>query len=122
MPKLLARHRRLLAAAVTALALFASASRAQEGSAIALDTVNPASIIAGEIAVQFKPGVSDDTRAQVLSLVGGVAIRSLDSEMTPDLVLVKVPEGSEISAAQSLGVDPNVLLAEPVLRQASALP
>lgn len=94
-------------------------SAAQEQSSIALDSIDPSTIIAGEVLVRFKPGVSTETRDQVLALVGGVFVAPLESA---DTVLAKVPAGTEIAAAESLAVDPNVIAAEPVIEEAAASP
>jgi hypothetical protein len=94
-------------------------SMAQEKGSIALDSIDPSTIIAGEVVVQFKPGVSEETRDQVLALVGGVFVASRESV---DIVLAKVPAGTEISAAESLAVDPNVIAAAPVIEEAAASP
>jgi hypothetical protein len=90
---------------------------AQSTDPIALNTVAPEAIVAGEIVVQFKPGTSIETRDQVLALVEGVFVRSLDSA---DVVVAKVPAGTETSAAESIAVDPNVVAAAPLIGEANA--
>jgi hypothetical protein len=118
MSKLPPRHQ---LAALFALALLSSVipSAAQEQSSIALDSIDRSSIVAGEVLVRFKPGVSAETRDQVLALVGGVLVAPLESV---DTVIAKVPAGTEISAAESLAVDPNVIAAEPVIEEAAVSP
>jgi hypothetical protein len=118
MSKLLSRHQ---LAALLALTLMSSVSRsaAQEQSSIALDAIDPSTIVAGEVLVQFKPGVSAETRDQVLALVGGVLVAPRESV---DTVIAKVPAGTEIAAADSLAVDPNVIAAAPVIEEAAASP
>jgi len=95
-------------------------SGAQETDSIALDAIDPGSVVAGEVIVQFRPGTSHETRDRALALVGGVFVRSLD---LGDIVLAKVPAGTESAAAESLRIDPTVLAAEPNgIAQASASP
>lgn len=83
---------------------------AQEAGTPALEAISPNAVLAGEVIVTFKAGTSDDTRDQVLALVQGSFVRALGDA---DTVLAKVPAGTEVSAAESLRVDPNVVAAEP---------
>lgn len=72
-----------------------------------------ATIVPGEVIVRFEPGTSDQTRDQSLAAVGGVFLRAPTLE--DDLVVARVPVGSEVSAASSLEVDTNVIDARPVV-------
>ena len=83
---------------------------AQPEDRFALDAPLPPKIVAGEVIVHFRPGITDEARDQSLAAVNGVFLRSLELQ---DAVVAKVPSGTEISAAQSLEVDPNVVSAEP---------
>jgi hypothetical protein len=83
---------------------------AQPQNRFALDAPLPPKIVAGEVIVHFRPGITDAARDQSLAAVNGVFLRSLELQ---DAVVAKVPSGAEISAAQSLEVDPNVVSAEP---------
>jgi hypothetical protein len=91
-------------------ALTANPGAFAQNDPIALDAIPPAAPSAGEVIVQFKPGTSEETRDQVLALVEGVFVGMADQE---DTVVAKVPLGTELAAAESLIVDPNVLAAEP---------
>lgn len=102
---------RALAVLITAAAIFAAGSAAgQVEDRFALDPPLPPKIVAGEVIVHFRPGTTDEARDQSLAVVNGVFLRSLELQ---DAVVAKVPLGTEISAAQSLEVDPNVVSAEP---------
>lgn len=68
-------------------------------------------IVPGEIVVRFEPGTSDETRDQVLSEVNGSFAGA--PLVQKDVVVAKVPVGTEIASAASLKVDTNVLDAEP---------
>jgi len=97
--------------ALGAATLFATVpSQAQPEDRFALDAPLPPKIVAGEVIVHFRPGITDEARDQSLAAVNGVFLRALELR---DAVVAKVPSGSEISAAQSLEVDPNVVSAEP---------
>lgn len=101
----------LVSALAVAGLLGAPSASAQNSDPIAIDEEQPpAQFVAGEVIVQFRPGTSAETREQVLGLVGGAMVRPLDLS---DTVLASVPVGTEIEAAESLGVDPNVVFAEP---------
>ena len=63
--------------------------------------------------VRFEPGTSDQTRDQSLASVEGVFVRALT--LDDDLVVARIPIGSEVSAASSLEVDTNVVDARPVV-------
>lgn len=83
---------------------------AQTTDSIALEALAPETLVAGEVIVQFRPGTSEATRDQVLALVGGAFVRLIGMA---DKVVAKVPAGTEVAAAESLAVDPNVLAAAP---------
>jgi len=85
-------------------------SAAQTEERFALDAPLPAKIVAGEVIIHFRPGITDEARDQSLAAVNGIFLRALELQ---DAALAKVPPGTEISAAQSLEVDPNVVSAEP---------
>jgi hypothetical protein len=70
-------------------------------------------IVPGEVIVRFEPGTSDQTRDQSLAAVEGVFVRAPTLE--DDLVVARVPIGSEVSAASSLEVDTNVVDARPIV-------
>ena len=115
-------------AIIAALALGPSPLLAQESELIspegpdptAIDPPTPSTVVAGEVIVRFRPGISQESRDQVLAMVDGIFLRSLGSE---DVVLASVPVGTEVEAAESLGVDTNVIAAEPNgLAQAEAPP
>jgi hypothetical protein len=100
-----------LALVLGAATLFAAVPvAAQPEDRFALDAPPPPKIVAGEVIVHFRPGITDESRDQSLAAVNGVFLRPLELQ---DDVVVKVPTGTEISAAQSLEVDPNVVSAEP---------
>lgn len=102
---------RLGAAAWMGLAPLAMQSvQAQDPDPIAIEGAAPSQFQPGEIVVQFRPGTSEETRNQILAMVDGVYAGSLD---LADAVIAKVPVGTERAAADSLGVDPNVLSAAP---------
>jgi hypothetical protein len=67
-------------------------------------------IVPGQVIVKLRPGTSEAARTQVLAAAGARLIRELDLS---DLILAQVPVGSEVDAAESLQVDPNVEFAEP---------
>jgi hypothetical protein len=102
----------VLSAAIVAATPLVSAlpAAAQTTDSIALEALAPETLAAGEVIVHFRPGTSEATRDQVLALVGGVFVGSIGMA---DVVLAKVPAGTEVAAAESLAVDPNVLAAEP---------
>jgi hypothetical protein len=83
---------------------------AQSRDPIALEAIAPDSPIGGEVIVQFQPGTSEAARDRALALVQGSFVRMLDFA---DLVLAKVPIGTEVAAAESLRIDPIVLAAQP---------
>jgi hypothetical protein len=100
------------------LLLPASQSGAQEIGAPEIGKTSAAvlpgeKIVPGEVIVRFEPGTSDQTRDQSLAAVGGVFVRAPTLE--DDLVVARVPIGSEITAANSLEVDTNVVDARPVV-------
>ena len=70
-------------------------------------------IVAGEVIVRFEPGTSDQTRDLSLAAAGGAFLRS--PTVDHDLVVARVPIGSEVSAAESLEVDTNVVDARPIV-------
>lgn len=82
----------------------------QNPDPIAIDPPPPEKIVPGEVIVKLKPGISEAARDQTLAMVDGIFLRNLD---LADVILVRVPPGTEISAAESLKVDPNVVYAEP---------
>jgi hypothetical protein len=99
-----------LAAAFAALMYSAGVpALAQQNERIALDAV-PQTIVAGEVIVHFRPGITEEARDQSLAAVNAVFLRSLELQ---DAVVAKVRPGTEIDVAQSLEVDPNVVSAEP---------
>lgn len=66
--------------------------------------------VPGEIIVRFKASAGLSTQAATLAAVGATLVRPLE---LPNTVLIKVPSGTEASAALSLASDPNILYAEP---------
>lgn len=66
-------------------------------------------IVPGEILVSFKPGTSEETRDQVLADVGGVFDRTEPLPEGGELVVARVAVGTEVTSADSIAVDPNVL-------------
>jgi hypothetical protein len=107
----------LAAAGGVALALIATPVAGAQ-TTLPLESTAPATIVPGELIVKLRPGTSEQSRDQTLAAVEGVFVRSLDLS---DLILARVPVGSEVAAADSLEVDPNVVFAEPNGRlQASA--
>jgi hypothetical protein len=102
----------LALALIAALTLFAATPSAaqQPDDRVALDAPLPPKIVAGEVIVHFRPGITDEARDQSLAAVNGVFLRTLELQ---DAVIAKVPTGTEVSAAESLQVDPNVVSAEP---------
>jgi hypothetical protein len=97
-------------AALAGVATFlAPPSFAQQADPIAIEAEAPAAYAAGQVIVQFRPGTSAQARDQILAMVDGVYLRGLDMA---DAVLAQVPVGTEIAAAESLNVDPNVVHAE----------
>ena len=93
-----------------AAALVSIPAHAQVEPAPPLEAIPPATIVPGEVIVQLRPGTSEQSRDLVLSVVDAVFVRSLD---LADLILARVPVGTEIDAAESLEVDPSVIFAEP---------
>jgi fervidolysin-like protein len=119
MRNLESRHGDRLLAVVTLTFMFAAMistmppalpAYAQDRDPIALEAISPDAPIAGEVIVQFRPGTPEATRDRALALVQGSFVRSLD---LADLVLAKVPAGTEVTAAESLRIDPSVLAARP---------
>ena len=92
------------------VAVSAPPTHAQRNELIAPESAPSATIVPGEVIVQLRPGTSEQSRDLVLGVVDGVFVRSLD---LADLVLARVPVGTEMAAAESLEVDPNVVFAEP---------
>ena len=84
-----------------------------------LEATPQTTIVPGEVIVKLRPGTSEQSRDLVLSVVDGVFVRSLD---LADLILARVPVGTEIDAAESLEVDPSVIFAEPNGLTQAALP
>ncbi len=76
-----------------------------------IETFSGETIVAGEVIVRFEPGTSEETRDQVLAEVDGTYLHSV--ALPEELVVAKVPVGSEVSSAASLEVDTNVVYAEP---------
>lgn len=100
-----------LAAAIGAAALVSAPPSGAQGTDLtAIESPPPAAIVAGEVIVKLRPGTSEQSRDLVLAVVNAVFVRSLDLS---DLILARVPVGTEIAAAASLEVDPNVVYAEP---------
>ena len=103
-----------VAAAILAMAALVSVTptTAQQidPDPIAIDPPPPEKIVPGEVIVKLKPGTSEAARDQTLAIVSGVFLRNLELD---DVILVRVPHGTELSAAESLEVDPNVVYAEP---------
>jgi hypothetical protein len=95
---------------LSAAMVAAAPAIAQTTDSIALEALAPETLAAGEVIVHFRPGTSEATRDQVLALVGAVFVGSIGMA---DTVVAKVPAGTEVAAAESLAVDPNVLAAEP---------
>ena len=93
-------------------------SGAQELERASNETSPAGRIVQGEVVVRFEPGTSDETRDQVLAEVGGVFVR-LSPWQRRDVVVAKVPIGSEVSSADLLEVDTNVINAEPIRGQSA---
>jgi hypothetical protein len=94
-------------------------SEAQELEQTSVEASLGASIAPGRVVVRFEPGTSDETRDQVLAEVGGVFVR-LSPWQRRDVVVAKVPIGSEVSSADLLEVDTNVINPEPIIIGQSA--
>ena len=99
-----------LAGAVAAALLSVPPADAQQIVPAPPQDAQSATIVPGEVIVKLRPGTSEQSRDLVLGVVDGVFLRSLD---LADLILARVPVGTEIDAAASLEVDPNVVFAEP---------
>lgn len=66
----------------------------------------------GEVIVRFQPGTSEEARDRSLAAVNGTFV---DSPLVQkDVVIARVPVGSEASSAASLAVDPAVVEARPL--------
>ena len=105
------------AAAIGAAVLVsAPLASAQQTDPAAVESIPATAIAPGEVIVKLRPGTSEQSRDAVLAAVDGIFVRDLDLS---DLILARVPVGSEISAAESLQVDTNVVYAEPNWLQAS---
>ena len=70
-------------------------------------------IVPGEIVVKFKPGISDESRDQVLAAVDGVYAGTVPLPQGGELVVARVPVGTEDASADSLTIDTNVIAAQP---------
>ena len=70
-------------------------------------------VIPGEIIVRFKPGTSDESRDQTLAAVDGVYAGTVFLPQGGEVVVARVPVGTESTSADSLTIDTNVLAAQP---------
>jgi len=93
--------------------LLASSTAAQEIGLTSPEVLPGERIVQGEVIVRFEPGTSDQTRDASLAAAGAVFLRA--PTVDDDLVVARVPIGSEVSAAESLEVDTNVVDARPVV-------
>ena len=95
-------------------------SGAQELEQTSIEASLGERIVPGKVVVRFEPGTSDETRDQVLAEVGGVFVRPSSPWQQRDVVVANVPIGSEVSSADLLEVDTNVINAEPIIVGQSA--
>jgi hypothetical protein len=70
-------------------------------------------IVDGEIIVRFKPGTSEETRDQALAAVDGIYAGTVPLPQGSEIVVARVPVGTEAASAESLTIDTNVLAAQP---------
>lgn len=70
-------------------------------------------IVPGEVIVRFKPGTSENSRDQALAAVDGVYAGTVPLPQGGEVVVARVPVGTENASADSLTIDTNVLAAKP---------
>jgi hypothetical protein len=102
-------------AALTGLVVLAvvGESRAQVVSAPPAALTTQQRIIPGEVIVRFQPGISDEARNQSLAAVGAVYAGTQGLPEGGEVVLARVPVGTEVACAEKLAIDTNVLAAQP---------
>jgi hypothetical protein len=77
-------------------------------------------IVPGEVIVRFKAGISGESRDQALAAVGAVYAATVPLPQGGELVVARVPIGTETICSDSLTIDTNVLAAQPnILRSPS---
>ena len=70
-------------------------------------------VVPGEVIVRFKPGTSEESRDQTLAAVGGVYAGTVLLPQGGEVVVARIPVGTESTSADSLTIDTNVLAAQP---------
>jgi hypothetical protein len=90
-----------------------------EAQVVAPPSVQAARIVPGEVIVRFKPGISDESRDQALAAVDGVYAGTVPLPQGGEVVVARVPVGTEVTSADSLAIDTNVLAAQPNMVRAA---
>lgn len=75
-------------------------------------------IVPGEVIVRFKPGTSEESRDQTLAAVDGVYADTILLPQGGEVIVARVPVGTEVASADSLTIDTNVLAAQPNMLRA----
>jgi hypothetical protein len=89
-----------------------------EAQVFAPPAIDAPRIVPGEIIVSFKPGISDESRDQALAAVDGVYAGTIPLRQGGEVVVARVPVGTEVASADSLTIDTNVLAAQPNILRA----
>jgi hypothetical protein len=89
-----------------------------EAQVFAPPAIDAARIVPGEVIVRFKPGTSEQSRDLALAAVDGVYAGTVLLPQGGEMVVARVPVGTEATSADSLAIDTNVLAAQPnILRE-----